>query len=818
MARQPLIVSDDDRDPAESVEGLIGAGGVDAFSEDLPLDQAPDITRQLIIAYLNGERSHPLDFLLGRERLSRIRAIVDTAPNGVVAERMLLDIVQKAIRRWNAETQDGRRISNQDRAERLEKELWRNRFRKITTRTLLKAASVAILSTAVLALAGAWCARRPVFEDYYNRADAETEDARVMKSLKMAEMAGREDRETPHSGGSLEGASIRFPCVPQGGDAAEDRAATLTASLGMHTIKPTAALAAAGVDLDAREPLAMSVAEAGLGTTVLFTPEQVDAGLPEQLGAVAIEVEGGGSQYYLPTGRFVDDPNGVTSGRFATGELDSTGALMRYYPVGGAGELVCHGSTLSTKPAMVTATLSADLPDVTLQELAEQQLEPDPMYRGQFENYGLGVWYDSYYSRLTESVDFAIRNASNKGVSTSNLQYVVDFLGERYFEKYTLEMLAYVRENSDDEAFGRFTAQINASNVPIFNLGDPAAVAALGGAAGDDTVITSTDNGSLRYIRFKPGDYEKASVFAGIVNAMLSPDPDQPFPVFYRGTYRGPADNAMADSLASYLTRVGSGAFDWREADLEDVFAAIPPKAMAAAAIAQSGGLGDLLQHSSYEDRLKLNKGQEAWLFSLDLRIPTEAEAMTGHLYATIIALSGVTEDSSERDIKRLTRVLSLLQDISEGDERDRAGTLVTLGSSMRTLLGDAMDEHQAELKGEDEKQKRKRRRRGEEDEEAEKHERSVTFYSTSGCGACVKLEAWLKKNNVQYQKLDSSKDPVAEREMVAYAYYGGVDPAYPLIIIDRGTEREEVFGVGFSDEVASRLLDALEEDEDDDE
>jgi len=59
--------------------------------------------------------------------------------------------------------------------------------------------------------------------------------------------------------------------------------------------------------------------------------------------------------------------------------------------------------------------------------------------------------------------------------------------------------------------------------------------------------------------------------------------------------------------------------------------------------------------------------------------------------------------------------------------------------------------------------------------------DRKITVYSTATCPHCIRLKEFLKNNNVVFENIDVSSDPVRTDEMVKKSGQMGV----PVIEID---------------------------------
>ncbi|MDP3787680.1 MAG: glutaredoxin domain-containing protein [Candidatus Omnitrophota bacterium] len=70
---------------------------------------------------------------------------------------------------------------------------------------------------------------------------------------------------------------------------------------------------------------------------------------------------------------------------------------------------------------------------------------------------------------------------------------------------------------------------------------------------------------------------------------------------------------------------------------------------------------------------------------------------------------------------------------------------------------------------------------------------KKVKVYSTPTCHYCVRLKQFLKDNNIDFENIDVSSDPLGEREMVKVSG----QMAVPVIDIEGkilvGFEKEEI-------------------------
>ena len=62
-----------------------------------------------------------------------------------------------------------------------------------------------------------------------------------------------------------------------------------------------------------------------------------------------------------------------------------------------------------------------------------------------------------------------------------------------------------------------------------------------------------------------------------------------------------------------------------------------------------------------------------------------------------------------------------------------------------------------------------------------EKMDKKITVYSTATCPHCIRLKEFLKNNNIAFENIDVSSDPVKTDEMVKKSGQMGV----PVIEID---------------------------------
>ena len=328
-------------------------------TDDLPgfvrLSDDHQIAQDLVAAWREGKRNHPYDFLLGNGGLSRIAAI----SRGPDPQSTLLDVVKSGIALYNAETQDSQRRTAADREDGRLVADWLDKFKTVQRGVLISARAAAMIGAAALAVAGTIYVGSHAVGDYFARKAATSKDDAAMGYFAGEDMV---NSQTPslRAGGDLEGAMVRFPCVPT--EVAGQDKMQLEPSIGLKQVYDTSTLATLyGVNFEPGEDPAISAAEADYGTTVLFTRDQVADELPTRLGAIPVS-DAGGTRYYLPTAAFVPDPEGETNGMFVTGLRDVDGNLLRYYPVSTAHSLACDGETESKAPKMVDGTLTTDKP------------------------------------------------------------------------------------------------------------------------------------------------------------------------------------------------------------------------------------------------------------------------------------------------------------------------------------------------------------------------------------------------------------------------------------------------------------------------
>ena len=365
--RTAIIVGDDGHDSGDSSRGRVPSV---VTSRELPelLDpnQASEIVQQLMVAYRNGDTSHYFESLLGAGGLRRVGEIVNRARSSYEAESMLLGVVREGIRKWNAETEDSRRTDRNDRDIARLIDEWKQDLRAAVRGVAITGNALARVGVAVAAIAALVLGARYATGDYFAKRAAVKADDETIASFALEGTTGRRTVEVDsHDGTDLEGASVRFPCVPHKVSSGPDGDKyELEPALGLDQSQGTSELVSLyGVDFEEGVDPAVSIAQAGYGTTVLFTPGQRRAELPEKLGAVSVYMGGSsdgsiGTSYYLPTAAFIPDSSGV----FVTGARDSNGDLIVYYPVGAGGDLACDGETEKKSPYMVDATLSTDEP------------------------------------------------------------------------------------------------------------------------------------------------------------------------------------------------------------------------------------------------------------------------------------------------------------------------------------------------------------------------------------------------------------------------------------------------------------------------
>lgn len=290
--------------------------------------------------------------------------------------------------------------------------------------------------------------------------------------LSGMEIGARNGGVTTVDGKDLEGATIRFACAPVGAEGAQewnpvDVKELWTSQRLEHPFF--------GVKFDSELGLDGSIVHAGWASTVRFTPEQTDLGLPDLLGAKTYEaVPNLGTVATLPTGAFMSDVMSIIDGKvFRTGERAADGLPMQYYLVDPAGELLCDGpAPKDSKPYMETATLALTLTERGLGDFLPEgeHLIFATEYQTAFDAFGLGEWYKLYYSGLDESLDIALRNASSRGVKKDRLQALVDYFHEREFEKNLLRELRFLKSELDAESFAYVIENVKNSRTHSFDL------------------------------------------------------------------------------------------------------------------------------------------------------------------------------------------------------------------------------------------------------------------------------------------------------------------------------------------------------------
>ncbi|MFH1446597.1 MAG: hypothetical protein ABIG43_04200, partial [Chloroflexota bacterium] len=142
-----------------------------------------------------------------------------------------------------------------------------------------------------------------------------------------------------------------------------------------------------GVEFTKENSYAHDIAQAGWGTTVMFTHEQRGAGLHEDMLAEPVNDENGEISsygYVLPTGMFITDPDMNSSTKFSTGERAMDGQYLSYYILADDGEFACHGDVPdgAVSPKMVEGTLVLEMPEKSIEDFAPGfQNAPDPDYQ-----------------------------------------------------------------------------------------------------------------------------------------------------------------------------------------------------------------------------------------------------------------------------------------------------------------------------------------------------------------------------------------------------------------------------------------------------
>lgn len=429
------------------------------------------------------------------------------------------------------------------------------------------------------------------------------------------------------SGVNLKGVPIRFACIKEGNEADgfHWQPGSITDVYSHSSLKkpPFNVDFKVGVDPD------ISIANAGLGTTVQFLPEQLAANFPAAYGA-DIVAPGGSVSHIIPTGQFVADPENVVSAEFTTGEHAVDGSLMQYVLVGPDGP-ACNGKAESgdLPDKMVDAILDTEFPEVNLEDLNGAPIEVDGAYTAAFEKYELDEWYSrEFHPNLVKSVDQAIREGSKGGVAPSKLKVMSDFLADREFEKSLLKLLQFLEENVEKDTFEQFLEQIRGSNAPHITVN----VQFSRGGDGTHGVEYRDDEARQGVIQLLPTDITKGVLFDGLIREISSASP-----------VPGMLDSLTGDTLderpSDWVFTLGIGYFLSSKGD------GIPndfPSTQLVEHLVEKGKLDDLIRFWTFNPNDKLSDDEAEFFTGLDLNLP--AKGRQEDIYDLILSVSGLTK------------------------------------------------------------------------------------------------------------------------------------------------------------------------------
>lgn len=504
---------------------------------------------------------------------------------------------------------------------------------------------------------------------------------RQAREVLALELGARELGVKPLVGQSLEGATIRFFCLPKSyydpnTESIDDR--WTPGRIGDEYTDADLQGTYFGVVFDGHLPRDISIASAGWGNTVQFTAEQVEGGMPEALQAMDVEVRGNGSWFVLPTGAFVKDPDRIANRMFTTGAHAKDGGLMNYYLYDTTkGELACKSTFDSTQLTaedevghMVTATLLTELPERNLLEFTNNETPTVAVnYVESFKEFGLDEWYQVYFPSLVTYTDLAIRDGSKRGISADELQIVADYVSKHQFEQDLLRTLEHLKKRLRSDTFELVLDGIRkVEAAPVINLTETVELIR-NAAAGLQIPLSSEGGILLRNHQVGPGvithelfhqllqgnPYKReAGLFAGCGSEDVSFDDGDE--LFYEG-------------MTAYFELIGRGEEEkLKTPDLSGIHGYYGRLAVVRF-LMESQNINELMEFYTLNPSLKLNDAQKALLTEIGMPFP--ASPTTEQIYVILFRQLQLDAMSSTSEKERAKEVFLTLNEfrLSEGED-----------------------------------------------------------------------------------------------------------------------------------------------------
>ncbi|MFT7183729.1 MAG: hypothetical protein ACI9QC_000048 [Oceanicoccus sp.] len=424
-----------------------------------------------------------------------------------------------------------------------------------------------------------------------------------------------------------------------------------------------------------------SIVAAGWGTTIGFTPEQIDNKIPEAFHTKSYDIDGE-TFITLETAGFKEDMMSIAEGQvFTTGERSEDGYLTEYYLVGSDGDLACAGlASEGAVPYVAEATLKLQLAEKSLEYYMPpgEELTLSEDHKRAFAQYGLANWYESYYSGLAESLNITLANASSRGVKQEAQRSLVNYFSERTFEIKILAELNFLSQELDPEAFELIVENISGSATHLIDFTNTHELLSIGaaglhhpGAAGSKIDLVSDLTGQ-QLVSTATHEYNHALI-QGQLTKDLEFDDLLNEQAFFRVGGARSANNLLNEGMTEWLSLVGGGKVVNLESDLQHVSYTYDGRVNLVHMLYQAGVLNDLVKIYTGNPDTKLSEAHKSVITSWGFSMTFNSE--TQHLVSILFDVVGLENaSSSDNSLQRGKQIYQLLIAASLVDDQNAEG------------------------------------------------------------------------------------------------------------------------------------------------